>query len=185
MISTNEFKNGMTIQYDGGLWKIMEFQHVKPGKGQAFVRSKLKNLRSGATQEITFKAGDKVDQAMIETKPMQYLYDNSGMHVFMNTETYEQVEIPEDIIKDELKFLKENMEVEIIFFETEVLGLDLPNKVELEVVETTPNISGDTQGGGSKPATLETGAVITVPLFINKGDILVINTADGSYSSRA
>lgn len=185
MISTNEFKNGMTIQYDGGLWKINEFQHVKPGKGQAFVRSKLKNLRTGATQEITFKAGEKVEQAMIETKPMQYLYDNGGMHVFMNTETYEQVEIAGDIIEEELKFLKENTTVDIIFFEAEVLGLELPNKVELEVVETTPNISGDTQGGGNKPATLETGAVITVPLFINKGDILVVNTTDGSYSSRA
>ncbi|EKU93057.1 Elongation factor P [Alloiococcus otitis] len=185
MISTNEFKNGMTIQYDKGLWKILDFQHVKPGKGQAFVRSKLKNLRTGATQEITFKAGDKVEQAMIESKTMQYLYDNGGMHVFMDTENYDQVEIPEQLIEEELKFLKENTQVDIIFFESEVLGLDLPNKVELEVTETTPNISGDTQGGGSKPATLETGAVITVPLFINKGDILVVNTDDGSYNSRA
>ncbi|HLQ74764.1 MAG TPA: elongation factor P [Alloiococcus sp.] len=185
MISTNEFKNGMTIQFDGGLWKIIEFQHVKPGKGQAFVRSKLKNLRTGAMQENTFKAGEKVEQAMIESKPMQYLYDNGGMYTFMNTETYEQIEVAEDIIEEELRFLKENMEVEMTFFESEIIGLTLPNKVELEVTETTPNISGDTQGGGSKPATLETGAVITVPLFINKGDVLVINTADGSYSSRA
>lgn len=185
MISTNEFKNGMTIQFDGGLWKIIEFQHVKPGKGQAFVRSKLKNLRTGAMQENTFKAGEKVEQAMIESKPMQYLYDNGGMYTFMNTETYEQIEVSGDIIEEELRFLKENMEVEITFFESEIIGVTLPNKVELEVIETTPNISGDTQGGGSKPATLETGAVITVPLFINKGDVLVINTADGSYSSRA
>lgn len=185
MISTNEFKNGMTIQFDGDIWKITDFQHVKPGKGQAFVRSKLKNLRTGAAQEKTFKAGDKVEQAMIESKPMQYLYNDGDMYTFMNTETYEQVAVAGEIIQDELDFLKENMEVEITFFESEIIGLSLPNKVELEVTETTPNISGDTQGGGSKPATLETGAVITVPLFINKGDVLVINTADGSYSSRA
>jgi len=185
MISTNEFKNGQTIMYDNGLWKITDFQHVKPGKGQAFVRTKLKNLRTGASQEITFKAGDKVETAMIENKPMQYLYDNGGSHVFMNTDTFEQVEIPQDQIEDELKFLKENMNVEIIFFESEVLGLELPNKVELEVAETDPGIRGDTSGGGSKPATLETGAVVTVPLFVNKGDKLIINTQDGSYDSRA
>lgn len=171
--------------YDNGLWKITDFQHVKPGKGQAFVRTKLKNLRTGASQEITFKAGDKVETAMIENKPMQYLYDNGGSHVFMNTDTFEQVEIPQDQIEDELKFLKENMNVEIIFFESEVLGLELPNKVELEVAETDPGIRGDTSGGGSKPATLETGAVVTVPLFVNKGDKLIINTQDGSYDSRA
>lgn len=185
MISTSEFKNGKTIEYNGGIWKIMDFQHVKPGKGQAFVRTKLKNLRTGAQQEITFKAGDKVETAMIENKPMQYLYDNGGSHVFMNTENFEQVEIPEDQIEEELKFLKENIEVEIVFYENEVLGIELPNKVELKVVETEPGIRGDTSGGGSKPATLETGAVITVPLFVNKDEVLVVNTADGSYDSRA
>lgn len=185
MISTNEFKNGRTIEYDGGIWKILDFQHVKPGKGQAFVRTKLKNLRTGAQQEVTFKAGDKVETAMIENKPMQYLYDNGGSHVFMNTENFEQVEIPEDQIEEELKFLKENMEVEIVFYGNEVLGIELPNKVELKVVETEPGIRGDTSGGGSKPATLETGAVITVPLFVNKDEVLVVNTADGSYDSRA
>jgi len=184
MISVNEFKNGKTIQYDGGIWKILDFQHVKPGKGQAFVRSKLKNLRTGAQQEITFKASEKVETAMIENKPMQYLYDNGGSHVFMNTNNFEQIEIPGDKIEEELKFLKENMEVEIVFYENEVLGVELPNKVELKVVETEPGIKGDTSGGGSKPATLETGAVVTVPLFVNKDDVLVINTADGTYDSR-
>lgn len=185
MITTNEFKNGLTILYNDNIWKIQEFQHVKPGKGAAFVRSKLRNLRSGAIQEITFRAGEKVETAMIETKPMQYLYDNGGSHVFMNTETYEQVEIPAEKIEDELKFMKENMNVDIVFYESEVLGLDLPKKVELEVVETEPGIRGDTSGGGSKSATLETGAVVTVPLFVNRGDRLVINTDNGSYDSRA
>lgn len=185
MISTNEFKTGMTIVYKDSLWKILDFQHVKPGKGQAFVRSKLKNLRNGAVQEFTFKAGDKVDQALIESKQMQYLYESDGMHTFMDLETYEQVAIPTTTIEDELKFLKENEIVDIIFNESEVLGLELPTKVTLEVVETQPNIKGDTSGGGSKPATLETGAVVTVPLFINKGELLIINTEEGTYDSRA
>lgn len=185
MISTNEFKTGMTIIYNDALWKILDFQHVKPGKGQAFVRSKLKNLRTNATQEITFKAGEKVEQALIETKKMQYLYATDNMHTFMDLETYEQVEIFSDVIEQELKFLKENETVDIVFYETEVLGLELPTKVTLEVVETQPNIKGDTSGGGSKPATLETGAVVTVPLFINKGELLIINTAEGTYDSRA
>lgn len=185
MISTNEFKTGMTIIYKDSLWKILDFQHVKPGKGQAFVRSKLKNLRNGAVQEFTFKAGDKVDQALIESKQMQYLYESDGMHTFMDLETYEQVAIPTATIEDELEFLKENETVDIIFNESEVLGLELPTKVTLEVVETQPNIKGDTSGGGSKPATLETGAVVTVPLFINKGELLIINTEEGTYDSRA
>lgn len=185
MISTNEFKTGMTIIYNDALWKILDFQHVKPGKGQAFVRSKLKNLRSGATQEITFKAGEKVDQALIETKQMQYLYGSDEMHTFMDLETYEQIAISTDVIEEELKFLKENETVDIVFHDAEVLGLELPTKVELEVIDTQPNIKGDTSGGGSKPATLETGAVVTVPLFINKGEKLIINTAEGTYDSRA
>lgn len=185
MISTNEFKTGLTIQYDGGLWRIVEFQHVKPGKGAAFVRSKLKNLRTGALQDKTFRAGEKMESAHIEHKTMQYLYEDGGNFVFMDTETYEQLEIPGERISDETKFLKENMTVEISMFESEVLGVDLPKKVELRVVETEPGIRGDTTSGGSKTAKLETGAVVTVPLFVNVDDVLVINTAEGSYDSRA
>lgn len=185
MISTNEFKTGLTIQYDGGLWRIVEFQHVKPGKGAAFVRSKLKNLRTGALQDKTFRAGEKMETAHIEHKTMQYLYEDGGNFVFMDTETYEQLEIPGERITEETKFLKENMNVEIMMFGSEVLGVDLPKKVELRVVETEPGIRGDTTSGGSKTAKLETGAVVTVPLFVNVDDVLVINTAEGSYDSRA
>lgn len=185
MISSNDFKTGQTIQYDGNIWRVIEFQHVKPGKGQAFVRSKLKNLRTGSIQDVTFRAAEKVETAHIDAKKMQYLYDNAGTHVFMDSSTYEQLEIPEEQIKSELRFMKENMEVNIVMYENEVLGVDLPNKVELKVIATEPGIRGDTSGGGSKPATLETGAVVTVPLFINVEDVLVINTDEGKYVSRA
>ncbi|WP_028274284.1 elongation factor P [Atopococcus tabaci] len=184
MISVNDFKTGLTIEVDGGLWRVMEFQHVKPGKGAAFVRSKLKNLRTGAIQEKTFRGGEKVARAQIDNRKMQYLYDNGGSHVFMDTETYEQIEIPGAQIEDELRFMKENMELNIIMYESEILGVELPNQVELKVTQTEPGIRGDTSSGGSKTATLETGTVVTVPLFVNEGDTLVINTQEGSYVSR-
>ncbi|MCC5889650.1 MAG: elongation factor P [Alkalibacterium sp.] len=185
MISTSEFKTGLTIEYDGSIWRLMDFQHVKPGKGPAFVRSKLKNLRTGAIQDKTFRAGEKMETAHIDTSKMQYLYESGGSYVFMNSETYEQLEIPGERIEEQLKFMKENMEVEIMTYGSEVLGVDLPKKVELKVVETEPGIRGDTSGGGSKSATLETGAVVTVPLFVNVDDVLVINTDEGNYVSRA
>ena len=184
MISSNELKRGQTIVYNGNIWRVLEFQHVKPGKGQAFVRTKLKNLRTGANQEITFRAGEKIEPAHIDTNVMQYLYENDDLHVFMDVETYEQIGIPTAQIEDELKFLKDGMEADIMLYEGEVIGVQLPAKVNLEVTKTDPGIRGDTQSGGSKPATLETGAVITVPLFINVGDVLEVNTEDGSYSSR-
>lgn len=184
MISSNDFKRGQTILYNGNIWRVIEFQHVKPGKGQAFVRSKLKNLRTGANQDITFRAGEKVETAHINTNTMQYLYENDGMHMFMDVSTYDQIGIPTAQIEDELKFLKDGMEADVITYEGEVIGVQLPSKVNLEVVATEPGIRGDTQSGGSKPATLETGAVITVPLFVNKGDILEVNTEEGTYSSR-
>lgn len=184
MISSNEFKRGLTIIYKDNLWQIVEFEHVNPGRGQAFVRSKLRNLRTGANQEVTFRASEKVETAHIDRNQMQYLYEDDGMHIFMDVSTYEQVGVPEAQIKDELKFLKDNMEVQLVSYEGEVIGLELPSKVELEVIATEPGIRGDTQSGGSKPATLETGAVITVPLFVNVGDILEVNTEDSSYSSR-
>ncbi|GIN55754.1 elongation factor P [Lederbergia ruris] len=185
MISVNDFRTGLTIETDGGIWRVIDFQHVKPGKGAAFVRSKLRNLRTGAIQEKTFRAGEKVERAQIDNKTMQYLYANGDMHVFMDNETYEQIELPEAQIEYELQFLKENMEVHIIMYQGETLGVDLPNTVELEVTETEPGIKGDTASGGSKPATLETGLTVQVPFFVNSGDRLVINTADASYVSRA
>lgn len=185
MISVNDFKNGLTIQVDGELWRVVEFQHVKPGKGSAFVRSKLKNLRNGGVQEKTFRAGEKVEQAQIDRKKMQYLYADGDNYVFMDTETYEQLELPGARIQDELKYLKENMVVSIIMFGSETLGVELPNTVDLEVKETEPGIRGDTSSGGSKPRTMETGLVVQVPFFVNEGDILTINTADGTYISRA
>ena len=185
MISVNEFKNGLTIEVDGELWRVVEFQHVKPGKGSAFVRSKLKNLRTGAVQEKTFRAGEKVNQAQIDRKKMQYLYADGDNYVFMDTNTYEQLELPGSQIEEELKYMKENMVVSIIMFGTETLGVELPNTVDLEVKETEPGIKGDTSSGGSKPATMETGLVVQVPFFVSEGDVLNINTSDGTYISRA
>lgn len=185
MISVNEFKNGLTIEVDGELWRVVEFQHVKPGKGSAFVRSKLKNLRTGAVQEKTFRAGEKVNQAQIDRKKMQYLYADGDNYVFMDTNTYEQLELPGSQIEEKLKYMKENMVVSIIMFGTETLGVELPNTVDLEVKETEPGIKGDTSSGGSKPATMETGLVVQVPFFVSEGDVLTINTSDGTYISRA
>ncbi|MGX4669564.1 elongation factor P [Cerasibacillus sp. JNUCC 74] len=185
MISVNDFKTGLTIEVDNDIWQVMEFQHVKPGKGAAFVRSKLRNLRSGNIQEKTFRAGEKVAKAHIETKKMQYLYATGDMHAFMDTNTYEQIELSSSQIEHELKFMKENMEVSIVMYGGEILGVQLPNNVELEVVETEPGIKGDTASGGSKPATLETGHTLQVPFFINQGDIIVVSTSDGKYVSRA
>ncbi|WP_175991074.1 elongation factor P [Bacillus sp. Marseille-Q1617] len=184
MISVNDFRTGLTIEVDNGIWRVMDFQHVKPGKGAAFVRSKLRNLRTGAVQEKTFRAGEKVAKAQIDNRRMQYLYANGDMHVFMDNESYEQIELPAASIEYELKFLKENMEVQIMMYEGETLGVELPNTVELTVTETEPGIKGDTASGGSKPATVETGLVVNVPFFVNEGDVLVVNTTDGTYVSR-
>lgn len=185
MISVNDFRTGLTIEVDNGIWRVMDFQHVKPGKGAAFVRSKLRNLRTGAIQEKTFRAGEKVGKAQIDNRRMQYLYANGDMHVFMDNESYEQIELSAPSIEYELKYLKENMEVSIMMYQGETLGVELPNTVELEVTETEPGIKGDTASGGSKPAKTETGLVVNVPFFVNEGDKLVVNTTDGSYVSRA
>ncbi|CDO01920.1 Elongation factor P [Oceanobacillus picturae] len=185
MISVNDFKTGLTIEVDNDIWQVLEFQHVKPGKGAAFVRSKLRNLRNGNIQEKTFRGGEKVSKAHIENRKMQYLYASGDAHAFMDTNSYEQIELTTDQIQHELKFIKENMEVSIITYNGEILGVDLPNNVELEVIETEPGIKGDTASGGSKPAKLETGHSVQVPFFINQGDVLVINTSDGKYVSRA
>jgi elongation factor P len=185
MISVNDFRTGLTIEVDNGIWRVMDFQHVKPGKGAAFVRSKLRNLRTGAVNEKTFRAGEKVAKAQIDNRKMQYLYANGDQHVFMDNESYEQLELPAASIEYELKFLKENMEVSIMMYHGETLGVELPNTVELEVTDTEPGIKGDTASGGTKPATLETGLTVQVPFFINQGDRLIINTTESSYVSRA
>ena len=185
MISVNDFKTGATIEVDGDIWRVIEFQHVKPGKGAAFVRSKLRNLRTNNINEKTFRAGEKIKRAQIDNLRMQYLYANGDEHVFMNNETYDQIELASDQIEYELKFLKENMEVHVIQFKEEILGVELPITVELEVTETEPGIKGDTASGGSKPATVETGLTVQVPFFVNVGDTLVINTEEAEYVSRA
>ncbi|HEU5141172.1 MAG TPA: elongation factor P [Bacillales bacterium] len=185
MISVNDFKTGLTIEVDNSIWQVIDFQHVKPGKGAAFVRSKLRNLRTGAIQEKTFRAGEKVENAHIETKSMQYLYAGGTTYTFMDKNTFEQLELEASQLKEELNYLKENMDVKIVTYEGETLGVELPNTVELTVTETEPGLKGDTQSGGSKAATLETGYSVQVPLFINEGDVLVIDTRSGAYISRA
>ncbi|MEG0286847.1 MULTISPECIES: elongation factor P [Vagococcus] len=185
MISVNDLKTGLTIEVDGNIFRVIEFQHVKPGKGAAFVRTKLKNLRNGNTAEKTFRGGEKVAKAQIDNHKMQYLYESAGSHVFMDMNTYEQIELPGDVIEEELKYLLENSECNIIMYGSETLGVDLPNTVELTVAETEPGIRGDTSSGGSKPAVMETGLVVQVPFFVNAEDRLIINTGDGSYVSRA
>ncbi|MDT2596811.1 elongation factor P [Enterococcus dongliensis] len=185
MISVNDFKTGLTIEVDGGLWRVVEFQHVKPGKGAAFVRSKLKNLRTGAVQEKTFRAGEKVAKAQIDNKKMQYLYDDGDNYVFMDMQSYEQIEMPKQQVAEEMLYVLENTELTVIMYGNEILGVDLPNTVTLEVAETDPNIKGDTSSGGSKPAVMETGLTVNVPFFVNQGDKLIINTQEGSYVSRA
>ncbi len=184
MISVNDFRTGTTVEVDGGIWQVIEFQHVKPGKGAAFVRTKLRNLRNKNIQEKTFRAGERLKRAHIEHKKMQYLYASGSTHAFMDTNTYEQIELQTDQIEYELDFIKENMEVDIVMFESEILGVNLPKNVDLEVTETEPGLRGDTVSGGTKSATLETGLVVQVPLFINQGDVLTISTEDGSYLSR-
>ena len=185
MISAGDFRNGVTIEFEGNIYQIVEFQHVKPGKGSAFVRSKLKSLRTGAVQEYTFRSTAKVETADIQTKSMQYLYNDGSSYVFMDTSTYDQLAIPNEQIGDESKYLLENMVVSVIMHDGETLGIQLPNTVDLKVAKTEPNIKGDTSSGGGKPATMETGLVVNVPFFINEGDVLTINTSDGTYVSRA
>lgn len=185
-ITMNDLKSGLTLEYNQGLWKVIEFQHVKPGKGAAFVRSKLRNLRTGAVNDVTFRPGDKLEEAVVETYPMQYLYENAGQHVFMNSESFEQVEIDAAQIQDALKFLLPEMEVKVTSFRGEILDVELPQTVTLEVTDTQPAIKGATANGGGKPATLETGLTVTVPDFVNVGDKIVVNTDNGgAYKERA
>ncbi|MCR6545967.1 elongation factor P [Dehalobacterium formicoaceticum] len=185
MISTNDFRTGVTIQLDGDAYQVVDFQHVKPGKGSAFVRSKLRNVRTGATIEKTFNAGEKLPKAHLERKEMQYLYHDGTAFVMMDVNNFEQMSLNDDQIGDGKKYLKENMNIHILLFQNQVIGVDLPSQVDLEVTETEPGIKGDTASGGSKPATVETGAVVRVPFFINVGDLITINTKTGDYIGRA
>lgn len=185
MISSNDFRPGVTIEIDGMVWQIVEFQHVKPGKGAAFVRAKMKNLQTGSVVERTFNAGEKVPNAQVDRKPMQYLYQADGSYYFMDSETYDQIMLTKEQLGNALNFITENMEITVLFFNETVIGVDIPNAVELKVVETEPGIRGDTATGGVKPAKLETGYVVKVPLFINEGDVLKIDTRSGAYLERA
>jgi elongation factor P len=182
--STNNFKNGMCISYDGKLWVIVDFQHVKPGKGGAFVRTKLKEVRSGRVVDITFRAGEKIEDVRMEQKSLQFLYSDGSTYHFMDTETYDQSELQADIVGEAAKWLKENDVATVQFAGGELIGVEPPMFVELEVTGTDPGFKGDTVQGGTKPAVLETGAIVQVPMFINTGERVRIDTRDGRYVTR-
>ena len=185
MISTSDFRTGLTFEYEGDVVSLVDFQHVKPGKGAAFVRCKLRSLISGTTVEKTFRPGEKFQRAHVERKEMQYLYKDGNIWNFMDTETYDQVPIEESLLEDAPKYLKENMTTGILFYQEQVIGMDLPMQVELKVIATEPGIKGDTASGGSKPATVETGIIVQVPFFVNADDVLIVDTRTGNYVSRA
>ncbi|MEW6447042.1 MAG: elongation factor P [Bacillota bacterium] len=185
MISTNDFRTGLTIELDGDVYQVIEFLHVKPGKGSPFVRSKLRNLRTGAVIERTFNAGEKVPRAHLDRRLSQYLYNDGTNYYFMDMDNFEQVVLGPAELEEAVKYLKENMEIFILMYQDKVLGIELPNTVELQVVETAPGIRGDTATGGSKPAKLETGLVVQVPLFVEEGDVIQVDTRSGQYLKRA
>ena len=184
MISSNDFRSGVTIELDGSVWRVVEFLHVKPGKGSAFVRTKLKNVQTGNVVERTFRAGETVPQANIEKLAMQHTYKDGEQFVFMDMETFEEARLNADQLKDKVKFLKEEMEVSILFWNGNVLDVELPTSVILEITETDPGVKGDTATGGTKPAIVETGAQVMVPLFISIGERIKVETRDGSYLGR-
>ncbi len=185
MISTNDFRTGLTIELDGEVYAVVDFQHVKPGKGSAFVRSKLRNVKTGFTIERTFRAGEKVPRAHIEYREMQFLYSSGEDNFFMDTSTYEQINLNDEKLGDNKKYLKENMVIGVQVYEGAPIGVELPNSVELAVTDTDPGLRGDTASGGTKPATLETGAVVQVPLFVSIGDVIRVDTRTGQYLERA
>ena len=185
MIVAGDFRNGVTFEMDGNVLQIVEFQHVKPGKGAAFVRTKVKNVITGAVLERTFNPSDKFPTAFVERKDMQYLYSDGSLYYFMDMETYEQQPIDESKLGDSFRFVKENMEVKVLSYKGNVFGVEPPFFVELEVVETDPGFKGDTATNATKPAKLETGTEIKVPLFIEQGDVLRIDTRTGEYMERA
>lgn len=182
-VSTAEFKKGLKIQFDGEPYSIVDFQHVKPGKGGAFVRTKLKHMKLGRVIDNTFRAGEKVELVDFDEKRMQYLYRDDRFH-FMDLDTYDQISLSGEEVGDARDFLKENIEVEILFINDSPVTVELPNFIDLQIVKTDPGIRGDTASGGSKPATLETGAVVQVPLFLNPGDVVKVDTRSGEYLGR-
>ncbi|MGL5806851.1 MAG: elongation factor P [Xenococcaceae cyanobacterium] len=184
MISSNDFRGGVTIELDGSVWRVVEFLHVKPGKGSAFVRTKLKNVQSGNVVERTFRAGETVPQANLEKRTMQHTYKEGEDYIFMDMETYEETRITSERLGDRVKFIKEEMEVSVLFWDGQVLEVDLPTSVILEITETDPGVKGDTATGGTKPAIVETGAQVMVPLFISVGERIKVDTRDGSYLGR-
>lgn len=184
MINVNDFKTGVSVEIDGDAYVVVEFQHVKPGKGSAFVRTKLRNTRTGSVVEQTFNAGVKLPKAHLDRREMEYLYHDGDFYIVMDVENYEQVSLNDDQIGDNSKYLKENMHLSVLFYKGAIIGVDLPGQVELEVVDTEPGIKGDTASGGNKPATLETGAVVRVPFFINVGDRIRVNTKTNEYLER-
>jgi elongation factor P len=183
-VSTTEFRNGLKIEIDGEPYVIVEFQHVKPGKGGAFVRTKFKSLKSGNVTDKTFRAGEKVDVPNLEEKTMQYLYAADKDRVFMDTTTYEQVSMNEKQLGDSISYLKENMEIKVLYHKEQPINIDLPMFVELAIAKTDPGVRGDTASGGSKPATLESGAVIKVPFYLNEGDVVKVDTRTGTFIER-
>ena len=185
MINVNDIKNGMTVKIDNNIYTVVDFQHVKPGKGSAFVRTKLKNLRTGATTEITFNAGVKIETAHVEKQNMQFLYSQGDTYYFMNMQTYDQIELSKSSLGDDVKFLKENLEVIISFYEGELMGIILPDKIEYLITKSEPGVKGNTTSTAMKDAELETGMVVKVPMFINEGESILVSTIDGKYVSRA
>ena len=185
MISSTDFRTGLTIEIDGGVWQIVEFQHVKPGKGAAFVRTKIKNVETGAVIERTFNPNEKMPAAHLDTRKMQYLYEADDMYTFMDMETYEQIELNKEQLGTALNYLKEEMEVSVQSFKGRIIGLTLPNAVELKVTECEPSVKGNTATGATKMAKVETGYEVRVPLFVNEGDVLRIDTRTGNYIERA
>jgi len=184
MINVNDFKTGMTVNYEGNLYQVLEFQHVKPGKGAAIVKAKLKNLRTGSIIEQTFNSGIKIPSAHVDKTKMQYLYESNGSYAFMNMETYEQVELAKEQIVNEEKFLKEGLEVLMFFYENEMLGIELPEKIDYVITETEPAIKGNTATNATKDAIVESGLLVKVPLFIEQGEEIIVSTKDGKYVSR-
>ena len=184
MISSNDFRPGVTIELDNSVWRVVEFLHVKPGKGSAFVRTKLKNARNGNVVERTFRAGETVPQATLDKRAMEYTYKDADQFVFMDLETYEEVRLTSEQIGQRVKYLNQNINVNVIKWGEQVIEVELPNSVVLEVIKTDPGVKGDTATGGSKPATVETGAEIMVPLFISKGERIKIDTRNDSYLGR-
>ena len=185
MFNVNDIKNGMTIKYEGVIYQVVEFQHVKPGKGSAFVKTKLKNLRAGTTQEITFNAGIKMEKADVRKNQLSYLYNAGDKYVFMDNNTYDQIELDAKLIGDDAKFLKEGLVVNVMNYNGEIVGVTFPDKISYKVVETEQAVKGNTTSGAQKDATLETGYTVKVPLFIEAGEEIIITTSDGKYSSRA